>query len=56
MVDVADLDEDERDRFEERAAIMEYDGGLPRAEAEQLALEDVMRTRARKARETHEPV
>src|ERR1700745_4139973 len=27
--------------FEERAAIMEYDGGLPRAEAEQLAWLDV---------------
>ena len=26
--------------FEERAAIREYDGGLPRAEAEQLALEE----------------
>ena len=25
------------DAFEERAAIMEYDGGLPRAEAERLA-------------------
>lgn len=28
---------DERELFEERAAIMEYVGGLPRAEAERLA-------------------
>ena len=33
--------EDLRDRYEERAAIMEFDGGLPRAEAEKLALQDV---------------
>lgn len=30
-----------RELFEERAAIMEYDGGLPRAEAERLAWLDV---------------
>jgi len=40
--------------FEERAAIREYDGGLPRTEAERLALEDVApdsdaRTRLTKA-------
>jgi len=29
--------------FEERAAIMEYDGGLPRIEAEQLAWACVLR-------------
>ena len=34
-VDVATFGQDED--FEERAAIMEYDGGLPRAEAERLA-------------------
>lgn len=28
----------QRDDFEERAAIMEFDGGLTRAEAERLAL------------------
>lgn len=28
---------DERDLYEERAAIMEYVGGLPRIEAERLA-------------------
>lgn len=31
------LTEDERYIFEERAGIMEYDGGLPRDEAERLA-------------------
>lgn len=30
-----------RELFEERAAIMQYDGGLPRAEAERLAWIDV---------------
>ena len=29
------------DDFEERAAIMEFDGGLPRAEAESAAYEEV---------------
>lgn len=29
--------EDQREHYEERAAIMEYDGGLPRAEAERKA-------------------
>jgi hypothetical protein len=28
--------------FEERAAVMEYDGGLPRERAEALALADVV--------------
>lgn len=28
---------EERDLYEERAALMEYVGGLPRAEAERLA-------------------
>jgi hypothetical protein len=27
--------------FEERAAIMQHDAGLPRAEAERLAIEDI---------------
>lgn len=35
---VAVLDEADREAFEERAAIMEYDGGLPRREAERRAL------------------
>ena len=33
----AGLNEEERFTFEERAAIMEYDGGLARGEAERFA-------------------
>jgi|GEM_PF-2776199 len=36
------LTEDERMNYEERAAIMEYDGGLTRADAEKQALENVI--------------
>lgn len=32
---------EQRERFEERAAIREYDAGFPRAEAERLARLDV---------------
>ena len=35
---VADLSPNQRDHYEERAAIMEYDGGLTRKEAERRAL------------------
>ena len=35
------LSEDEREHYEERAAIREYEGGLPREESERLAREDV---------------
>ena len=37
------LGEDDREAFEERAAIIEYDGQLPRAHAECLALLEVLR-------------
>ena len=37
------LTPDQLDAFEERAAILEYDAGLPRAEAERRALEEVTR-------------
>ena len=40
---VAVLDEDLREAFEERAAIVEYDGGKSRAHAECLALIDLLR-------------
>ena len=40
---VALLDVDLREQFEERAAIMEFDAGLPRAHAECLALIGVLR-------------
>ena len=33
------FDDDTREFFEERAAIIEFDGGSPRAEAERAALE-----------------
>ncbi len=36
------MTEDQREHFNERAAIMEFDGGLPRREAEKLALQDVL--------------
>ena len=39
---VSQLDPDLREEFEERAAIMEFDGKVPRAHAECLALIDVL--------------
>lgn len=36
---------DECDAYEERAAILEYDAGLPRPEAERQAADEVMRRR-----------
>ena len=41
------LSEDERVVFEERAAIMEYDGELPRAEAEKRALDSLVTHRGK---------
>jgi hypothetical protein len=38
---IAGLSEAERYQFEERAAIMEYDGGLSREKAERAALREV---------------
>lgn len=32
------------EQFEERAAIVEYDGGLPRNEAEQIAILEALKT------------
>jgi hypothetical protein len=40
---VAVLDENLREDFEERAGIIEFDAGIPRAHAECLALLDVLR-------------
>ena len=48
-----DLPGDWRVEWEERAAVMEYDGGLPRERAEALALDDVLR-RMRQAGEPGE--
>ena len=39
---LSELNEDERIDYEERAAIMEYDGGLSRREAELSALEYIL--------------
>lgn len=44
-VDISKLSESERDEFEERAAIMECDAGLSRAEAEKQALEIILERR-----------
>jgi hypothetical protein len=46
-VGVDDLDGDWRVWFEERAAIMEYDGGLSREHAEALALAETIRAMRR---------
>ena len=35
------LSEDERERFDERAAILEFDGGMSRAEAEKKARKEL---------------
>ena len=40
---VEDLDMDWRVEWEERAAIMEHDGGLPRERAEALALAEIVK-------------
>ncbi len=40
---VARLNDDMREYFEERAAIREFDGGLPRDHAEAMALLDTLR-------------
>lgn len=39
------LSDDERDTYEERAAIMEYDGGLPREQAEIEAIKRIIQER-----------
>lgn len=41
----ATLNVHERDHLDERAAIREFDGNLPRAEAEQKAVADMQRQR-----------
>ena len=43
---VRDLTSIEREIFEERAAIMEFDGLLPRADAEAMAYEEILKRRA----------
>lgn len=41
--EIADYDEDAREWFWERAAIREFEGGLPRERAERMALADTQR-------------
>jgi len=46
IVQVSDLDQAQREAYEERAAIMEFDGGLSREDAEYLAMQDVVGKKA----------
>jgi hypothetical protein len=45
---IKQLDADQREAFEERAAIMEFDAHVPREQAELLALLDVLQVLAQK--------
>jgi len=47
---VAHWEEAWRERFQERASLIEFDGGLPRAEAEERAAAEVGVERARAGR------
>lgn len=49
MSPLLDLSEAEMEAYEERAAIMEFDGGLSRADAECRALDEVLAARESKA-------
>lgn len=42
---IATLNKDEKERFEERAAIMEFEGGLGKMEAEWHALNAIIESR-----------
>jgi hypothetical protein len=37
------MTDDQREAYEERAAILEFDAGMTREEAERLAMEEVMK-------------
>lgn len=52
-VTTADLPADWHFLWDERAAIMEYDGGLPRERAEAMALADVLQRMRRAGRRPH---
>lgn len=47
MLILEDLIEAEIDIWEERAAIREFDGNMPRKDAERMALKDIERRRKR---------
>ena len=53
---IDDLTDDEREHYEERAAIREHDGRQSRADAERGALEDVLRWRLRASAAAQEKV
>ena len=42
---LSDLTEEELESYEERAAIMEFNGNIPRGESERLALERILKLR-----------
>ncbi len=42
---LSDLTGDQMESYQERAAIMEFDGNTPRGEAERMALERIMQKR-----------
>lgn len=37
------MNEDQREHFNERAAIMQYDGGMTREDAENVAMQEVVK-------------
>jgi len=53
LSDISDFTEAERELYEERAAIREYDGGMPRHEAEMRAYEDVLAHRRDRHQRDH---
>ena len=44
---LADLSADLREHYEERAAIIEFDGGMPRRAAEAMAMQEVLAMQSR---------
>lgn len=44
---LADLSDDLREHYEERAAIIEFDAGMPRRAAEAMALQEVLAMQGR---------
>lgn len=45
MIEIEDLGEEELAYYEERAAILQFDGGLTRPEAERRALQETLKKR-----------
>lgn len=45
------MTDDQKENYEERAAIMEFDGGLSRVDAERLAMQDVLSNSASPAKQ-----